>query len=138
MGVGLVTRLSLPPQALHLTALRVDCHSKCLADALVDTTSNTHTHTCTHLPVICQVQAGVTEGFFFFFSYNGPVTVLGLIVLRPKLTAGGLNGEVRKVGGEARIQTVEMADEGGGQTTTTTLQGSQSNTSTNFFFFFFS
>lgn len=99
-----------------------------------------HTHTHTHLPVICQVQAGVTEGFFFFFSYNGPVTVLGLIALRPKLTAGGawrgLNGEARKVGGEAKIQTDKMAADEGGKTdatttTTTRMEGSRSNTSTN-------
>lgn len=75
-----MTRVS-PPQAQRLAAPCVTRQSKSQARP---PNTHTHTHIRSHLPVICQVQAGSERVF------NGAVAVLWLIALRPKLTAGGL------------------------------------------------
>lgn len=93
----LMTRVS-PPQALRLAAPCVTRHSNSQPLVRLDPRpSSCH-------PVIRRAQVGSERVFFF----DGLVTVLWLIALRPKLAAGGPRQRLNKEGQKGRRRGEEL------------------------------
>lgn len=92
-----MTRVS-PPQALRLAAPCVTRHSNSQPLVRLDPRpSSCH-------PVIRRAQVGSERVFFF----DGLVTVLWLIALRPKLAAGGPRQRLNKEGQKGRRRGEEL------------------------------